>query len=123
MIKKWTALLAVAALTATTACGTDSEGNQVDQGSSPDTTKQLEPAELTFYSTTNNFKVESFDERYGNKIREKFPNYKINYIVQEDAQTLPNLIATGQSIDVLLSSIGHTSAYLINLNMQHDIAI
>jgi multiple sugar transport system substrate-binding protein len=122
MKRTWAVVLTAAALAASTACGsTGGSGDAAKQPAKP-AAKSDEPAELTFYMTSNKIAEEAFNEKYGNKIREKFPKYTIKYIMQEDSKTLTNLITTGQTIDIMISSIGLTSAFLTDLNLQYDIS-
>ncbi|WP_186446005.1 ABC transporter substrate-binding protein [Paenibacillus cremeus] len=63
-----------------------------------------EPVELVVFSSSGD-SLESFNERFGNAIAKKFPNYKINYIRNEKGKTLPELLAAGQVIDIYFDSI------------------
>jgi multiple sugar transport system substrate-binding protein len=122
MNRTWAALIAAAALTASTACGSTGGDGKAAEKPANSAAKSDEPAELTFYMTSNKIEEKAFNEKYGDKIREKFPKYTIKYIMQEDSKTLPNLIAAGQTIDIMISSIGLTSAFLNNMNLQYDIS-
>jgi multiple sugar transport system substrate-binding protein len=62
-----------------------------------------EPVELVIH-TNNGGTVESFDANYGDRIRKKFPDYKINYIQSKAGSTLQDLLATGQRVDILFQT-------------------
>lgn len=81
-----------------------------------------EPVELTFYLTVNNQPEETFMELYGNKIKENLPHINIRYIMQQDSNTLSELITTGETIDILISSVGHAHTFLTPYNLQYDIS-
>ena len=81
-----------------------------------------QPAELTFYMTSNGITEERFMQQYGDQIKKKFPNYTIKYIMQQNSRTLQDLVATNQTVDVMISSIGLTPAFLLTYNLQNDIS-
>ena len=90
-IKNYKLLLAIVVVAVLfTACGgkenADMEGNnpaplQQPAAAEPEKTEpeKTEPAEIVFY-TNNGDSVESFDSRFGEALRKKFPNYTIDYI-------------------------------------------
>ncbi|MBE1440765.1 ABC transporter substrate-binding protein [Paenibacillus sp. OAS669] len=80
------------------------------------------PTELVFYVCVNGWTEEQFMSTYGNQIKKKFPNYTLKFIPQKDAQTLPSVITSGQTIDILITSIGLTSNFLLAYEMQDDIS-
>ncbi|MDF2715133.1 MAG: hypothetical protein K0R28_2058, partial [Paenibacillus sp.] len=61
-------------------------GKAADPGDKSTTTKDItkDPAEVVFYSN-NGDPVESFDYRFGNALRKKFPNWTIKYIQRTGA--------------------------------------
>ncbi|CAG7635521.1 ABC transporter substrate-binding protein [Paenibacillus allorhizosphaerae] len=77
------------------------------------------PAELVFFSNSADSQ-ESFNERFGDAIRNKFSNYTIKYIKKEKGSLLPDLIASGQPIDIYWESIGGFADGLIGFDMQYD---
>ncbi|TNJ67235.1 extracellular solute-binding protein [Paenibacillus hemerocallicola] len=77
-----------------------------------------EPVELVFFSTSRDSE-ESFDQRFGEAIRKKFPNYTIRYIA-DNGNTLDDLMLTGQSFDIHWDSIGVLAKPLLNYNFQYD---
>ncbi|MBD2861398.1 ABC transporter substrate-binding protein [Paenibacillus oceani] len=95
--------------------GADSGGKEVP---AVDITK--EPAEIVFYSN-NGDPVESFDYRFGNSIRKKFPNWTIKYIQRAGAGTqLEDLIANGTRFDIFFQSIGNFEANAFPAGIQYD---
>lgn len=124
-IAKW---LLTATLTASlAACGGASPA-EVSKGDASvkgqDLAKQVseQPTELVFYVTINGWNDQQFMDTYGTQIKKKFPNYTLKFIPQKDAQTLPGVITAGQSIDILINSIGLTSNFLLAYDMQYDIS-
>lgn len=125
MKKKWLALTAAAVLLFTAACsggGTpkSSEGTSAPSAANkPSVTDRK--AEITFYLTTNNVAVETFDKRYGDKVREKFPNYTIKYVMQSSGNGIPELLAAGEVVDIIITSDAFTPIFLTPYNLQYDI--
>jgi multiple sugar transport system substrate-binding protein len=78
-----------------------------------------EPVDLVFYSNSTD-SVDSFNERFGDPLRKKFPNYNITYIQKTKDVTLPNLIASGQRIDIYWESVGQFLAGINESNLQYD---
>ena len=68
--------------------------------------------------------VEEFNERWGNKIKEKFPNYTIQYIQKAKGSELADLVTNGTKIDLYIDSIGILAnpKALIDLNLQYDMS-
>jgi ABC-type glycerol-3-phosphate transport system substrate-binding protein len=107
------------------ACG--SNGNIIDNSKTNNTSeskdntmsKNNEPAELVVYGVSNT--EEEFNNRWGDYIRKKFPNYTIKYIVNQKGSSLPELLTAGQPIDIILDSIGAAPSNLIQYEFQYDI--
>jgi multiple sugar transport system substrate-binding protein len=76
------------------------------------------PAELVFYSTSADSE-ESFNQRFGDAIRKKFPNYSIKYIQKGSGTTLPEMMTAGTPFDIYFDSIGNFVDGL-NTNLQMD---
>lgn len=65
-----------------------------------------------------------FEGRFGEQIRKKFSNYKINFLetaTNKDNQ-LADVLATNPTIDILFASYGASYTNLINHNLQTDIS-
>lgn len=78
-----------------------------------------EPVEIVFYAI-NGDPEDSFNYRFGDAIRKKFPNYKITYISSQKGTTLPEMIASGTRFDITYHSIGFYENYTIPYNLQYD---
>ncbi|MDF2714219.1 MAG: extracellular solute-binding protein family 1 [Paenibacillus sp.] len=77
-------------------------------------------AEVVFYSS-NGDPAESFDYRFGNALRKKFPNWTIKYIVRTGAGTqLNDLIANGTKFDIFFQSIGNYESQAFPAGIQYD---
>jgi len=78
-----------------------------------------EPAELVIYGMSNT--EEEFNRRWGDDLRQAFPQYTIRYMMNQKGQSLPELITAGQPIDIIFDSIGSAPASLIQNGFQYDI--
>lgn len=136
-MKKWLWLGVTLALFLLTACSsgggtaTTGEDTPASEPSSSQTTGNSdpapaeeadddEPAELIFYSVSRDSE-EVFNERYGDAIREKFPNYTIKYIQRVPESTdLEQLIASGQRIDMIWDSLASFPGSMITYDLKMD---
>lgn len=75
-------------------------------------TESTETAEIIIYSGSQET-PEVFDEKYGNALRKKFPNYTIKYIQSKQGSRFEDLVTSKQRFDIYYESIG---AFTINLN-------
>lgn len=107
------ACFAVCLLLMVAACQTEHQTTE-DPASS-------EPLTLYVYSNSGD-SIESWNERFGNALKEKFPNYTIEYIPKTDKVGLSELITAGQRIDIFWESIGGFSTYLLGHDLQYDMA-
>lgn len=106
--KSWgTAAVVLSASLALSACGGKEEKAPAAASGADDLSRAAnEKAELIFYSMSRDSE-ESFNERYGDAIRKKFPNYTITYIQRVvPGKDLNDLINAGQRIDIQWDSIG-----------------
>ncbi|MBE1445341.1 ABC transporter substrate-binding protein [Paenibacillus sp. OAS669] len=87
----------------------------------PAADKSTEKAGLVIYGAAGNTE-EEFNNRWGNALRAKFPNYTLHYIVNQKGSTLPELITAGQPIDIIFDSIGGAAGSLIQNGFQYDIS-
>jgi multiple sugar transport system substrate-binding protein len=76
-----------------------------------------EPVQLTFYNVDKH-PEERFMVEYGNKLKEKFPHVTVKYLTGD----LQALVTSGESIDIILSSIGLTHNSVIKFNFQQNIS-
>ena len=84
------------------ACGTSAPTDSAEKQPS-DSNLAGKPADLIFVSASAD-SVESFDDRFGNALRKKFPNFNIQYVKGK----IPELLAAGQPMDIVWDSIGKT---------------
>jgi len=122
MLKKMSAasLVSAALLAAVTAgCDTQTAGNQSGEESGTPAPKTGEPAEIVFYSS-NGDPAESFDYRFGNSIRKKFPNYTIKYIQSTKGSTMPELLTAGTKFDIFFISTGNYESMMFDNGLEID---
>jgi multiple sugar transport system substrate-binding protein len=81
--------------------------------------KNNEPAELVVFSTSGD-SGQSWNDRFGDAIKKKFPNYSVKYIQAQKNNGIKELLTAGQQIDIYWDSIGGFSAGLIDNDMQYD---
>lgn len=62
-----------------------------------------------------------FNQRFGDQIRKKFPNYTITFI-PSDAKTFPDLISTNPGIDIMFTSATGLPVYLTGYKLESDIS-
>jgi multiple sugar transport system substrate-binding protein len=77
--------------------------------------------ELTLYSRSADSQ-ESFDQRFGNAIRKKFPNYTLKYIMHQKGSEIENLVLAGTPVDIVWDSIGLMFGSVIKPNLQFDMS-
>lgn len=113
-------IIGLLAAVASACSGASTGGNKTagtsDSGKAPEV-KTKEPVDLVFYQTSSGWTEAMFMEQYGDAIKAKFPHMNIKFI--PSAKTA-DLVATGTTIDVLFSSVGHIHAHLIANNLQYD---
>lgn len=80
-----------------------------------------EPVELVFHSN-NGDSPEAFDSLFGNALRKKFPEYTIKYIQSQKGQTLPELLAQKQRIDILFASTPYIFGLAMEADLQYDMS-
>jgi multiple sugar transport system substrate-binding protein len=111
-MKWWKPLLAASAILAAAGCtsGRNNESGNVKPNDAAVPPKQVpvtdKPVQLVFYSIARDTE-ESFNERYGNAIKKKFPNLTIQYVKRVAGETdLQQYVVTGQTIDLIWGSLG-----------------
>ncbi|MDF2651441.1 MAG: extracellular solute-binding protein family 1 [Paenibacillus sp.] len=63
---------------------------------------------------------ENFNSSYGQYNKKKFPNLKIKYIQYKKGTTLVELTATGQPVDIVISTIENMPGPLFGAGQQYD---
>lgn len=81
--------------------------------------KPSEPVELIFYSTSGESE-ESFNGKFGNAIRAKFPDYTIKYTRAATGTQIPDLLAAGERIDLVYNVFDYVLDPLFNYAIQYD---
>lgn len=115
----------LAAVVMATACsgGTKEvrpEGDAAGAGqSSQQTPVKREPAEVIFYSN-NNDPEESFNYRFGDTLRSKFPEYTITYITSSNGRSIEQMIATNTAFDIFFQSIGNYENFMMASALEYD---
>jgi multiple sugar transport system substrate-binding protein len=78
-----------------------------------------DPVELSVYFPfPADWPEEEFMKTFGQPIMNKFPHIKINYLA---GGKIPELLAAGQTIDILFASIGASPTHLIENKLEYDI--
>jgi ABC-type glycerol-3-phosphate transport system substrate-binding protein len=105
---KWS-LLPLAIMLAVNIAGCSGKGAEPQGGNTLEKVGESvvdvnKPVELVFYST-NGDSPESFDDKWGNALRKKFPNWTITYIQNKPGARIEELFAAGTKIDVYFESV------------------
>lgn len=107
------------------ACSSGSSGK--DNGGAaktPDTASVVQfdpsqPQEIVFHTNSGDSE-EAFNSLYGNALRQKFPNWTIKYFQSKQGQTLPELLAQGQRVDILYASAPYFFQLVTEPGLQLD---
>lgn len=119
MVNKSMKIIGLLALTSfiLLACNNSNSGDPKNQKNEVADRK----VELVFFSSSADSE-QSFDERFGNAIRKKFPNYTIKYIVKQKGSEIKDLMVAGTQIDIVWDSIGLMFGSLIKPGLQFDMS-
>lgn len=80
-----------------------------------------EPVEIVFY-TNNGDSEASFDYRFGDLIRQKFPDYSIKYITRTQGTNLDELLANKTRFDIFFQSIGNFEEWAFPFGIEYDMS-
>ncbi|GAA3407893.1 ABC transporter substrate-binding protein [Paenibacillus hodogayensis] len=130
MARKMLSLFCAMSFVALAACGgtesgTDGTGKEDQSGkaaggsSAQEAVKPSEPVELVFHTSTSDTE-DTFNGLYGNMLKKKFPNYKIKFVQSKPGQTLPELLAQKQPVDVLYQSVSYYPTMVEASQLQYD---
>ncbi|CAG7635892.1 hypothetical protein PAESOLCIP111_03716 [Paenibacillus solanacearum] len=111
-------LCAGAALASMAAC---SGAPQQPLAAEPPQATKKEPVELVFFSTSG-WTKEAFDERFGDAMRRKFPDYTITYIQSSKNVTMDSLITAGTTFDIFWDTYSNTFINLDRYKLQFDMS-
>lgn len=101
------------------ACGSkDDAGKSAKSG---EAAASKDPVKLVFYSTAG-WTQEAFNERFGDTMRKKFPQYTIEYIVSGKGTTFQDLLSAGTPIDVYWQAVDNTIPHLLENGLQFDMS-
>lgn len=81
-----------------------------------------ENIELFFAQTSNGGDQETFDQQFGSKLKELLPNYTFTFKGRDGSGIYESWVATGEQIDLLRASIGHTPSMVLSYDLQQDIS-
>jgi ABC-type glycerol-3-phosphate transport system substrate-binding protein len=115
--KKWVRRLSFGMLLVPIAAcgsGTKESGEKLEE-----IPKSSGPVNLVFYSTSG-WSPEAFNERFGDAMRKKFPNYNIEYIRTGQGTTFPDLISAGKEIDVYWHDVNTAIPHLLEYKLEYD---
>lgn len=107
--------------------GSQSEQADADNGyrTTPDApgskNEKGDPVEIVFY-TNNGDSEASFDYRYGDLIRQKFPDYSIKYITRTQGTNLDELLANKTRFDIFFQSIGNFEEWAFPYGIEYDMS-
>ncbi|WP_028549490.1 ABC transporter substrate-binding protein [Paenibacillus sp. UNC451MF] len=117
--KMFLMLVIAAVATSITACSAGKEENKsTDAAVKP---KSNEPVELVVVSTSGDSE-DSFNERFGNAIKTKFPKYTIKYIPSKKEYGIKEMLVAGQQMDIYFDSISFLTGGLIGNGLQFDMS-
>ncbi|MDF2723688.1 MAG: extracellular solute-binding protein family 1 [Paenibacillus sp.] len=81
--------------------------------------KKREPVELNIFCTCG-WPKDTFDSRFGDTMRKKFPEYQINYIQGSGEVTVTSLLTAGTKIDIVFESIMSQFSVLEQYKLERD---
>lgn len=106
------------------ACGGGAGSGSSDKPSSGEqnaSAAQTAPAELTILSKISSITQEEFQRTMEAPLKAKYPNYKINYLIEGAQVKTDNLIMTGNAPDIIITSLSGMYSGIIPFQLQYDI--
>jgi len=121
MVKRGLLVLLVGLTGLLSSCG--SKTTPSASGDAGEVKVSQDPVELVFYYPfPQDWDEEKFMSTFGDPIHKKFPYITVKYIVGgTKGNSVPELVAAGQQIDVVAASTGATPGNLMDSNLQYDI--
>lgn len=119
-------LLAIALLAGCGSGGAATGGDKADNGSEDKGKavegKSKEPVEVVFYAQ-NGMTPADFDNRFGNSLRKKFPDYTIKYIQNTGkGMDVAGMLASNTHYDIYFANVGYFENEFISYNLQFDMS-
>ncbi|CAG7614767.1 ABC transporter substrate-binding protein [Paenibacillus allorhizosphaerae] len=126
MRKHWTIVTGLLVIGSVwlTACSDGKSGqSSVDSDKPAEQAKSYanEPAELVIYGAPGD-PPEVWNERFGDQLQKKFPNYKFTYIQRSGTNTIENMIASGAQVDLIYDSVGNAVNSVVATGSQLDLS-
>lgn len=100
------------------ACGAEKE-KPAEEGPSGTQPVKKDPVKLVFYSTAG-WTQEAFNERFGDTMRKKFPQYEIEYIASGKGMEFTDMLSAGAQIDVYWQAVDNTIPHLLQYKLEYD---
>ncbi|TNJ62231.1 extracellular solute-binding protein [Paenibacillus hemerocallicola] len=119
-----TSVLLLALLMTLASCSTPGDGAKpAEQGGDNPEPAKRDPVNLVIYYPFNTeFDADGLMKTFGDPIKKKFPHITPQFILGGTKETgLNELIAAGQQIDIIFSSIGSVVPYLVDTKLIYDI--
>ena len=118
MVKRGLLVLLVGLTGLLSSCG--SKATPAASGDGGEVKVSQDPVELVFYYPfPQDWDEEKFMSTFGDPIHQKYPNITVKYI---GGGGVDKLIAGGQKVDILFTSIGATPGQLMDNGLQYDIS-
>ncbi|UQZ83380.1 Bacterial extracellular solute-binding protein [Paenibacillus konkukensis] len=116
-------MLIIASLAASVTACSGGKGETAGTEPAPVQSKSnpSEPVELVVVSTSGDSE-DSFNERFGNAIKSKFPNYTIKYIPSRKEYGIKEMLVAGQQMDLYFDSISFLTGGLLGNGLQYDMS-
>lgn len=114
-------LSAASILIATTACNGDSgSANEESKASGEELSKKInEPTELTVFSLES---PDGWNQKYGDYLKKKLPQYKITHFSQTESSRLEHLLSSGTNIDLYLANARSVKQQYISSSLAFDMS-
>ncbi|CAG7627632.1 ABC transporter substrate-binding protein [Paenibacillus allorhizosphaerae] len=94
-------------------------GKSGSDAASIEANKSKEPVHLVFYSTAA-WTQEAFNERFGDAMRKRFPDYSIEFIANGKGTTFQELLTAGTVIDIYWQDVNSTIPQMMEYDLQYD---
>ncbi|TNJ61891.1 extracellular solute-binding protein [Paenibacillus hemerocallicola] len=119
---KLAGMAALASLVIVSACGSGEQGSGSKDAQNPAPPKAAaEPVELVFFHAGGDWNQEGyFMKEYGDAIKAKFPHVTPKF-VSTTSGSLEKLVAAGQPLDIIVSSVGTAFTSVFPAGLQTDL--